>query len=221
MLERRSILALETFELPAEPTPEQLTELREGLSRSAARRMTTLGLCLHRVLRSFPTDASIPLIYGTTFAESGALEKYLASFPTPSPLQFQASIHPAGIEQVRVAAQLPLHTFYPFAGREGLASRILQASLLLPQEHVIVCGGEERGQWLVEHGLAGERTFAFALLLGTNERNGPNVVCCDATPSTETMDGLGPLFDALRVQRTFSLPAPGLPAISLRWNPPT
>jgi hypothetical protein len=44
-------------------------------------------------------------------------------------------------------------------------AQAIQTALLSPAPRVLLCGGEERGTWLLERGVASARSFAFALAL--------------------------------------------------------
>jgi len=147
------------LELPAQ-TRERL---KDCFPRGATRRMTQLGMLVGSVLRSLKPEESSALVYATRFAENQALEEYLASFPTPSPTLFQTSIHPSAVQQVLIARQQPIRELFPLTGNAQLGAHSLQMALLAPGPRVILCGGEERGTWLREHGSASEETFAFAV----------------------------------------------------------
>jgi hypothetical protein len=70
------------------------------------------------------------------------------------------------VQQVLIARQQPIREFFPLTGDAQLGAHALQTALLAPGARVILCGGEERGTWLREHGSASEETFAFAVGLG-------------------------------------------------------
>jgi len=149
---------------PLLETPAQTRErLKECFPRGATRRMTQLGMLVGSVLRSLRPEESSALVYATRFAENQALEEYLASFPNPSPTLFQTSIHPSAVQQVLIARQQPIRELFPLTGNAQLGAHSLQIALLAPGPRVILCGGEERGTWLREHGSASEETFAFAV----------------------------------------------------------
>jgi hypothetical protein len=141
------------------------TRLAAKFPRTALRRMTHLGLLLGSALEDVPLGPEDALVYASTFAEARAFEDFLASFPLASPLLFQTSIHPGGIQQVLIGRQQPVARFWPLAGRTRLVEQALLTALLEPAPRVVLAGGEERGTWLLEHQLASARSFAFALLL--------------------------------------------------------
>ena len=133
--------------------------------RTALRRMTHLGLLVGSALEEMPLEPDDALVYASTFAETHALEEFLASFPTASPLLFQTSIHPGGIQQVLIGRQQPLARLWPLAGRTRVVEQALVTILLEPAERVAFVGGEERGSWMLEHGMASARAFAFAAII--------------------------------------------------------
>ena len=160
-------------ELPdaAETAATARVRLADKFPRTALRRMTHLGLLIGSTLdgaRLGPDDA---LVYASTFAETRALEDFLQSFPHPSPLLFQTSIHPGGVQQVLIGRSQPIARFWPHAGRARLEEQALLSVLLEPAPQVAFVGGEEGGSWMHEHDMASARSFAFAAIL-TRERVG-------------------------------------------------
>ncbi len=154
-------------ELPAadETAAGARVRLADKFPRTALRRMTHLGLLLGSVLEEAALGADDALVYASTFAETRALEDFLQSFPGASPLLFQTSIHPGGVQQVLIGRQQPIARLWPLAGQPRLVEQALLTALLEPAARVAVAGGEERGSWLLEHRMASERSFAFATLL--------------------------------------------------------
>jgi hypothetical protein len=154
-------------ELPAadETAATARVRLAEKFPRAALRRMTHLGLLLGSTLDGVQIRPDDGLVFASTFAESRALEDFLLSFPTPSPLLFQTSIHPGGVQQVLIGRQQPAARLWPLAGRRHLVEQALLTALLEPAPRVALLGGEERGTWLAEHGMASARAFAFAATL--------------------------------------------------------
>lgn len=152
---------------PGETAAGARERLRDKFPRTALRRMTHLGLLVGSALDGAPLGADDALVYATTFAETRALEDFLGSFPTPSPLLFQTSIHPGAVQQVLIGRQQPLARLWPLAGRRRLVEQALLTALLEPALRVVLAGGEERGTWMLEHGMASGRTFAFAAVFTT------------------------------------------------------
>ena len=139
--------------------------LAEKFPRTALRRMTHLGLLLGSTLDGTPLGPDDALVFASTFAETRALEDFLSSFPSASPLLFQTSIHPGGVQQVLIGRQQPIARLWPLAGRARLVEQALLTALLEPAERVAIVGGEERGTWLLDHKMASMRAFAFAAIL--------------------------------------------------------
>jgi hypothetical protein len=161
------------IELPAadETAAEARLRLADKFSRNALRRMTHLGLLIGSVLDGVPLSSEDALVYASTFAEARSLEDYLRSFPIPSPLLFQASIHPSAAQQVLIGRQQPIARLWPLAGRSRLVEQALVTALLEPATRVALVGGEERGTWLVAYNVASDRSFAFSAML-TREPSG-------------------------------------------------
>lgn len=156
-------------ELPAagETAAEARTRLADKFPRAALRRMTHLGLLLGSALDGVTLGADDALVYATSFAETRALEDYLKSFPAASPLLFQTSIHPGGVQQVLIGRQQPIARLWPLAGRARLVEQALLTASLETAPRVALLGGEERGTWLHDYNMAAERPFAFAAVLST------------------------------------------------------
>lgn len=152
-------------ERPAEnETVVQARErLREKFPRAALRRMTHLGMLLGATLDGMALTPNDAVVYATSYAETRALEEFLTSFPAASPMLFQTSIHPGGIQQVLIGRQQPVARLWPLAGRTRLVEQALRTVLLEPARRALLVGGEERGTWLLEQQMASERAFAFAL----------------------------------------------------------
>ena len=160
----RSIQHLRAERPAATETAEEARERLGALfPRGALRRMTHLGLLVGATLDGLAVGADDTIVYATTYSETRALEDYLASFPAPSPLLFQLSIHPSAVQQVLIGRQRSVRRFVPLTGRRRLVEHALLAALLDPAPRVVLAGGEERGTWLLDHGVASDRAFAFAL----------------------------------------------------------
>src|SRR6185503_12778557 len=140
--------------------------LKDRFPRGATRRMTQLGMLVGTALEDIRPRAGDALVYASVFAETRALESYLDSFPSASPTLFQTSIHPSAVQQMLIGRQHPVGEFFPVTGRAYLVANAIQAAALCTAPRVLLCGGEERGTWLLEHRVASDRTFAFALALG-------------------------------------------------------
>ncbi len=160
-------------ELPpvTETAAEARARLAEKFPRNALRRMTHLGMLLGSALDGVALAPEDAVVYASSYAETRALEDFLKSFPLASPLLFQTSIHPGGVQQVLIGRQQPVARLWPMAGRARLVEQALLAALLEPAARVILLGGEERGTWLLEQGYASDQAFAFATVL-TGEKSG-------------------------------------------------
>lgn len=151
---------------PAEETAaEARARLREKFPPHAVRRMTHLGLLVGAALDGLTLRPDDALVYASTFAETHALEDFLTSFPAASPQLFQTSIHPSAVQQVLIGRQQPLARLWPLAGRTRLVEQALLTAFLEPAPRVALTCGEERGTWMLEHGMASARSFAFATLI--------------------------------------------------------
>ena len=192
--------------------------LRERFPRGATRRMTQLGLLVGVALDDLEPRADDAVVYASSYAETRALEAYLESFPTASPTLFQTSIHPSAVQQALITRQHPVGEFFPLTGRRHLVAQALQTAMLSPAPRVLVCGGEERGTWLLEKGYASARTFAFAFAL-TAEPEGA-LARLSLGPAAGPAGGLAlePFFDALAARQTLDVvAAPGL-RLTLTWR---
>lgn len=148
-----------------EDNGEGLEALRNEFGGRAARRMTRLGMMMSHVLKQMPIQEGSSLVYATTFSETCAIEKYLGSFPYPSPLMFQTSIHPSGAEQYLIQNKQAVREFYPLAGGNDLLVRALECIQRSMGETLVLCGGEERGTWLRKASASSEVNYAWALEL--------------------------------------------------------
>ena len=193
--------------------------LRERFPRGATRRMTQLGLLVGAALDELVPRPDDAVVYASAYAETKALEGYLESFPGASPTLFQTSIHPSAVQQALINRLLPVEEFFPLTGRAHLVAHAVQAALLSSAPRVLLCGGEERGTWLLTQRAASDRTFAFALALthdasGARARVSLESVAPDAAAAAFT---LPQFFDALRERRAIDLvAAPGL-RLGLHW----
>ena len=150
---------------PAETADGARDRLAARFSRSALRRMTHLGLLVGSTLDGLALTIDDTVVYATTYSETRALEDYLTGFPEASPLLFQTSIHPSAVQQVLIGRQQAVRRFFPITGRQRLVGQALLTALIDPADRVVLVGGEERGTWLLDHGVASDRAFAFALSL--------------------------------------------------------
>lgn len=204
MLERW-ITALHTEDAGLETPSATRERLKDRFPKNATRRMTQLGLLVGAALEPLHPQTGDAIIYASAYAETRALEGYLDSFPSPSPTLFQTSIHPSAVQQSLITHRQPVRQFLPLTGGSRLPAQALLAAFLAGTPRVIVCGGEERGTWLLEHGRASDRTFAFAFTLSAAPAVGAlariALECSDAPFSTDTTLPLPAFFDCLHTRR--------------------
>jgi hypothetical protein len=180
--------------------------------------MTQLGLLLGSAFETVKPRPGDTIVYASTYAESRALEDYLASFPTPSPTLFQSSIHPSAVQQALIARRQPVRQLFPLTGRMQLVAHAVLAALFASSQCVILCGGEERGTWTRDRGMASSQSFAFALALTADETGSLGKLGLEpgADPGGEFT--LPQFFAALRNRSPLREPvAPGL-TLRLTWN---
>jgi hypothetical protein len=117
-----------------------------------------------------------------------------------------------------IGRQGPVREFLPLSGGSLLGYHALRAALLSPARRVLLCGGEERGTWLLEHGLASDRTFAFAVDLGAaGERGAAGHARLSPAPGEGSLSLAG-LFDLLRDKAPYcGCAAPGW-SLELAWH---
>lgn len=139
--------------------------LRSVFTPGFGRRATTLGFLVGGVLREALESGGNAIVYGSAFGETRSLGDFLDGFSHPSPTLFQVSVHPSAVQQLMIDRRHPVGEYIPVAGGPNLAARIIAAALLVPSDPVVLCGGEERAGWMAEHGVASDRSFAFALSL--------------------------------------------------------
>jgi hypothetical protein len=151
--------------VPDEAAAGARARLAEKFPRTALRRMTHLGLLVGSTLDGAPLGPDAAIVFASTFAETRALEDFLMGFPGASPLLFQTSIHPGSVQQVQIGRQQPVARLWPLAGRARLVEQALLTALLEPATSVALVGGEEAGTWMLAHGMASARAFAFAAIL--------------------------------------------------------
>lgn len=218
MLERH-VHAVRTDSPGIEEIAATRDRLRDAFPRGATRRMTQLGLLLGGVLGELSPTEEDTIVYASVYGETRALEDFLASFPTASPTLFQTSIHPSGVQQVLIARQQPVRHFFAHTGNEQLVAHAVQSALLAPTPRSILCGGEERGTWLLEHEAASGETFAFALSLSDDPAGALGTLRLETVETNlEGQLRLPRFFSALHRREPISQPvAPGL-ALTLTWN---
>jgi hypothetical protein len=213
----RHILLLATDDAGAETPAATRERLKGEFPPGATRRMTTLGLLVGGALARTEPREGDALVYASGYAESCALEAFLDSFPAPSPTLFQTSIHPSAVQQLMIGRQCAVREFLPLSGGPLLAFHALRACVLSRSERTVLCGGEERGTWLLEHGLASDRTFAFAAVLSAEAEGDEAGRLRLARGEGRGGLGLPAFFDLLHRRRPFDgMVAPGW-RLELEW----
>jgi hypothetical protein len=215
----RFLHALSVLDVADEDLAGTRERLKERFPRGATRRMTQLGLLVGSALDEMTPRADDSVVYASGYAESRALEGYLDSFPTASPTLFQTSIHPSAVQQAMINRQHPVGEFFPLTGRVHLVAHAVEAALLSPAPRVLLCGGEERGTWLLERKIASARAFGFALALTQDSHAAMARLALDADTGDSGSDDftLPEFFDALVARQPIDRVArPGVRLI-LQW----
>lgn len=215
MLER-FVHAVSTTDIAAEDIAVTRERLKDRFPRGATRRMTQLGMLVGAALENMGPRADDAVVYASAYAESRALEGYLDSFPAASPTLFQTSIHPSAVQQALIGRQFAISEFLPITGRGHLAAQAVQAALLCAAPRVLLCGGEERGTWLLDHRQASDRGFSFAVALSQSPDDALGRVTLEPTdePATELL--LPAFFDLLAARQPIDRVA--LPGQRLVWQ---
>ena len=191
--------------------------LKDRFPKGATRRMTQLGMLIGSTLDPLQPTQEDTLVYASEYAETRALEAYLDSFPSASPTLFQTSIHPSAVQQLMIQRQQPVRTFYPMTGRANLVAQVLQIALLADTPRVLVCGGEERGTWLLENRAASERTFAFSLSLSREQAGALGKLVLEQRSDAKGFLTLPQLFDHLKARTPFCAAAADGLWLELTW----
>lgn len=219
------ITALHHEDAAAESAAETRERFKALFPAGATRRMTQLGITLGATLQPLAPVETDTVVYASSYAETRALEAYLDGFPAPSPTLFQTSIHPSSVQQNLIQRQQAVRQFFPVTGGENLAAQALFVALLADTPRAILCGGEEKGDWLLEHKRASDRTFAFSLALSTDPTGALGHIsfsAADSVAPSSVVPSFVPLslpvfFDHLRDRRPIdSLVLPGRRLV-LRW----
>ncbi len=199
---------------------EALAALKAEFPGRSARRMTRLGMQMTHVLRSLDIQEDCSLIYASSFSETCTIEKFLDSFPFPSPQAFQTSIHPSGVEQFLIQNKQPVTELFPLAGLGDLLFRALDTALLCQNEQIILCGGEERGTWLGDTGVSAEANYAWAIEVRTQAID--DAVARIAWRGLAEADGdaklIPNLIEALRAETVYRYRASGGGELELSWS---
>lgn len=219
MLERW-ITALHLEDAATEDALASRERLKDHFPKNSTRRMTQLGLCLGTTLAPLQLCESDTVVYASTYAETRTLEGYLDSFPNPSPTLFQTSIHPSAVQQNLILRQHAVRQFFPVTGDLDLPARALLVALLCDAPRVVLCGGEERGGWLLEKGRASDRTFAYALALSTSSTDALGRIALETAPPGGTSHPLpqAAFFDLLQARRPFNSVVSETRRLRIDWS---
>lgn len=212
----RWITALHTVDAGLDEPAVTRDRFKDRFPKNATRRMTQLGLLVGASLEPLAPAADDTVVYASAYAETRAIEGYLDSFPSASPTLFQTSIHPSAVQQSLIGRQQAVQQFFPLTGGALLPAHALQTALLSPTARTILCGGEERGTWLLSNKSASDRTFAFALALSASPTGAVARVTLDSAPASisSVPFALPEFFDTLHARRAFD----GIIAPSVRFT---
>lgn len=219
MLERY-LLALSLADAGDEDPSITRERLKDRFPRGATRRMTQLGMLVGGALEELAPQADDAVVYASSFAETRALEGYLESFPTASPTLFQTSIHPSAVQQALIGRQHAIREFFPMTGRAHLVVQAIQTAMLSPASRVLVCGGEERGTWLLQQGVASGRSFAFALALARKPTGAlAKVALASASSDAPPREfSLGEFFSVLKNRQPLDFVGAADVRLTLTWS---
>ena len=219
MRDRIHISAAATTPACADTALDAALVAESGLPRSSVRRLSRMGLQAAVLLNRLAADGTQPVVLASSHAESRSLEAFLDSFPTPSPLRFQTSVHPSSVQQARVALQAPLRTYIPLCGGEWLALTALRTALQLPAARVILMGGEEAGTWLTGVGLASLASFGFGLLLSDSPEGAVGSVrWCQGPGESGDSASLWDVFQAVERRQEIAWGHPEIGFVQIEWS---
>jgi hypothetical protein len=218
---KRIITQVAVAEPCRELDPERRKRLRQLFNPLAARRMSDFALLLAEAIAEAGHGPRDEWIYASRFGGTQSLERYLSSFPTPSPLHFQNSIHPGAFDLVSVARRERSGMLSALCGLGSLVSDALLAALLVPERRVAhLAGGDEYEPWCSGHGWSADQTFAFYLRLEA-ESGAPALGELIFTPGGEAAapePDLPAFHAALGEHRELHFAAPQRGAFRLTWT---
>lgn len=212
------IQALRTDDAGVEESTVTRERLKDIFPKLASRRMTQLGLVLGHTLLAQNPGADDVIVYASEYAETRALESFLDSFPAASPTLFQTSIHPSAVQQALIGRQQAVREFLPISGRHHLVVRALENALLAHAPRILLCGGEERGTWLLERSTASPRTFGFTLVLTTEPGAAIGKITLTANDSSQGGIMIADFFDALHRREPLDIDAAPGTRLTLSWT---
>ena len=219
----RTITAIACIPAYCGDMPAELRQtLSAGIAKPMLKRMSDSDLLMSALLKTMQPEAGDAVVTVSTYAQSRMLEEYIDSFPTPSPLRFQKSVHPSSVQQHCVALQKPLCTYIPLAGLQNSPIIALRTALCRSESTVILAIVEETGTWTCNFGAASKSGYAFALkLCNLSECNSPELVMVewDAIADDSATDSTPADFHAAVAQRkNFHAAHPDIGQVSIRWK---
>ncbi len=165
-----------------------IKKLKQEFPPLLARRMTLLSLLIGNVCKNFKLAEEDEIVYATTCAEGLSLESFLLSFPTPSPLHFQNSIHPSGIEQVLIARQQPINNLLPINGApQTIILNALMAIMHTQSEYSYLISGEEKGNRLSDVQITNNCSYAYSIEFCKDNTDAIGKLCWKPC-STDSLD---------------------------------
>ncbi|MEO0796848.1 MAG: hypothetical protein AAFX93_16935 [Verrucomicrobiota bacterium] len=179
-----------------ELAPEQRKSLRKQFNPLAARRLTDLPLLLGDICKDAEPNLDDEWVFASAFGGALSLERYLESFPTPSPLHFQNSIQPGPLDLVNVARGKPARLLMPVVGDTELFADALFAAMISPNQVVHTVGGEEYSPWTASHELGAEHTFAWYLKLVQSTEAAAGEITFTPNPSAKKSESI-PLSESV------------------------
>ncbi|WOO42324.1 hypothetical protein [Rubellicoccus peritrichatus] len=183
---RRFIQSVEVFPPADAFSSEERKALRANFHLMAARRMSALPLMLGQVSQQASISPNDEIVFASEFCGTQALEAFLKSFPQASPTGFQNSTQPGAASLVLVARKQPVSGFTPVTGGVETVERALLLSLCSDNETIHFWGGEEKGNWMPEKGLAAPKNFAFYLELSKSDTDALGTLTLTPEPARHT-----------------------------------
>lgn len=159
------------------------------------------------------------VVYVTQYSEVNALERYLAGFPSLSPLLFQTSIHPGAVQQVWISRKKELALLYPISGDTHIVASALQNALFCGAQQVLILGGEDQSSWLYKHNIGSQRAFGFCIELGPLGAPQKHGILEYRTESIGSTPSLLSLANQFATNGDLRVADPNEGHYHLRWNP--
>lgn len=221
----RPIIAAAAFGPIQDMSAELRSELRGELSSIAARRLSPAALALHSIIAPDAITPDDDIIFASSLGASKSLESYLASFPNPSPANFQNSVHAAVLETVLVLRRASVRRLQSFANSpHSLAQAAFRSALLSDSAVTHLIFAEEFAPWLSAEGIGASHTLACWIQLGPDPSAGEQ-----AAPSLGTLRWTGPtdcdrhctlpiLAQSIRDHSRLQFGTPAFGGFDLQWQ---